>query len=139
MPVDLRPKRGLRRDQLSNSDPDWILAMTQLEKEENRVETEAQEGAGQEGPEASADAGRVLTWRLCHVGQFDYYELAGAGCSVTLEPRPAYCDRGHWIGKADGPLDLDGQDGFPRYYMDFERAKAELHDWLIWRLERLGR
>lgn len=53
---------------------------------------------------------------------------------VTLEPRPVYCDRGHWIGKCHGVTDLDGADAFPRYYMDCDRAKAELADWLKWRV-----
>lgn len=58
------------------------------------------------------------------------------GASVTLEPRPPYCDRGHWIGKVFGVADIDGADAFPRYYMDEQRAKDELADWLRWRLKK---
>jgi len=54
---------------------------------------------------------------------------------VTLGKRNAYCDRGHWDGKVFGVPDIDWQDGFPRYYMDERRAKAELAAWLEWRLK----
>jgi len=54
---------------------------------------------------------------------------------VTLAPRNAYCDRGHWDGKVFGVEDIDWQDGFPRYYMDETRAKQELAAWLEWRLK----
>jgi hypothetical protein len=57
--------------------------------------------------------------------------------SVTIEPRPAYCDRGHWFAKAYGPLDIAAADSFPRYFMDLERAKAEMKEWLVWRVQRL--
>ena len=58
------------------------------------------------------------------------------GVSVgALEPRPFYCDRGHWMFRCDLP-DVDGHDGFPRYYMDLERAKDEIEAWLGWRLWR---
>ena len=52
-----------------------------------------------------------------------------------IEPRPAYCDRGHWKFGCELP-GLDGHDGFPRYYMDFETARAEIIAWLNWRLWR---
>lgn len=59
---------------------------------------------------------------------------------VTLETRPPYCDRGHLMGKSFGYVgnvedvpDIDAADAFPRYFMDEERAKAELADWLHWR------
>ena len=53
----------------------------------------------------------------------------------SLEARPHYCDRGRWMFRCDLP-DLDGADGFPRYYMDLERAKDEIVAWLNWRLWR---
>ena len=55
---------------------------------------------------------------------------------VWLGPRPPYCDRGHWYAGVEGIATIDAADGFPRYYMDLERAKAELAEWLVWRLER---
>ena len=54
---------------------------------------------------------------------------------VTVEPRPAYCDRGHWIGKVFGVEDIDSHDSFPRYYMDWTRATDEMREWLHWRLK----
>lgn len=75
-------------------------------------------------------------WRPCG----DYEAVYGTVCYVTLEPRQKYCDRGNWIAKiflnptasfqARLRLDLDGQDGWPRYYMDYTRAKLEVEDWL---------
>jgi hypothetical protein len=62
------------------------------------------------------------------------YRLEGS--FVTLEPRPHYCDRGHWIGKVFGVADIDSGDSFPRYFMDEKRARAELAAWLHWRLKK---
>jgi hypothetical protein len=57
--------------------------------------------------------------------------------TVWLDPRPVYCDRGHWVAGLDGfPLGLDNADSFPRYFMDLERAKLEMSDWLKWRIVR---
>lgn len=54
---------------------------------------------------------------------------------VTLAKRNAYCDRGHWSGQVFGVDDIDHADSFPRYFMDEKRAKAELAEWLHWRLK----
>lgn len=53
---------------------------------------------------------------------------------IWMTRRPVYCDRGHWQANVNGVPSLDGQDGFPRYFMDLERAKLEMEDWLEWRL-----
>jgi hypothetical protein len=45
-----------------------------------------------------------------------------------------YCDRGRFVGKVFGVPDIDGADSFPRYYMDIDRAKLEMAEWLDWRL-----
>lgn len=69
-------------------------------------------------------------------GQRGWYEIKGKSCTIYLEPRPAYCDRGHWYAKLDGiglDLHIDGADGWPRYYFDIERARLELEEWLKWR------
>lgn len=68
-------------------------------------------------------------------GDKGWYEIKGKNCTIYLEPRPAYCDRGHWYAKLDHepPLNIDYADGWPRYYFDFDRAKLELEDWLRWR------
>lgn len=55
---------------------------------------------------------------------------------VQVVPRPPYCDRGHWLGNVYGVPYIDIQDAFPRYYMDLERAKLEMSEWLRWRLEQ---
>ena len=57
---------------------------------------------------------------------------------VYLMPRPHYCDRGHWYAVVDGIGNLDDADAFPRFYMDLDRAKQELAEWLAWRLEENG-
>lgn len=63
-----------------------------------------------------------------------YQEIYGKQCSITLEPRISYCDRGNWIAKlhpvGELAMEIDGCDGWPRYYFDEERAKLELVAWL---------
>jgi len=59
----------------------------------------------------------------------------GIQIHVWIAPRPSYCDRGHWVACVNGIPYIDDQDAFPRYYMDIERAKAEMKDWLYWRLK----
>ena len=46
-------------------------------------------------------------------------------------PRPPYCDRGSWLVLVEtiGIDGLDCQEGFPRYYFDTDRMKAEIEDW----------
>jgi hypothetical protein len=54
-------------------------------------------------------------------------------CQVTIEPRPVYCDRGRFIAKAFPrhlALGFDEQDGWPRYYFDWDRMLAEIDAWL---------
>lgn len=63
-----------------------------------------------------------------------WLEIKGKNCSITLEPRPSYCDRGNYIAKIFPTdnliLSIDGQDLWPRYYMDFDRAIKEIEDWM---------
>jgi len=54
-----------------------------------------------------------------------------------ITKRPAYCDRGHWQVNIALPLDLDEQDGFPRYYMTLETAKKETELFLDWRINKV--
>ena len=65
---------------------------------------------------------------------FGLQSIMGKECEITLEPRPYYCDRGNFLAKifAFGNLwrDLDDNDGWPRYFFDEERAKAEIEAWL---------
>jgi hypothetical protein len=50
-----------------------------------------------------------------------------------ITARPPYCDRGHWQFNSELP-GLDRQDGFPRYFMDLDRAKIEAEEWTRWRM-----
>ena len=66
----------------------------------------------------------------------EFYEaIQGKSCEITLEPRPFYCDRGNWLAKLfareELAKDIDDADGWPRYYMNKERAKLEIEDWLL--------
>lgn len=73
-----------------------------------------------------------------------WFMIEGRDCEISLEPRPFYCDRGNWVAKIhlkrDGDwvkLNLDEQDGWPRYYFDYDRAMAEIEAWLIKRKQML--
>lgn len=66
-----------------------------------------------------------------------WWQMFGRDCEITIEKRPHYCDRGNFIAKIhnrpDGDarrLNLDGADGWPRYYFDLDRAKLEIEAWL---------
>lgn len=66
----------------------------------------------------------------------DHYQTCrGRECVITLEPRPAYCDRGNFLAQLFPhgalALSIDYQDGWPRYYFDEGHAKAEIDAWLI--------
>lgn len=66
-------------------------------------------------------------------------QLAGLHCCIELRARPAYCNRGNWIAGIAwfAPLSIDAADGWPRYYFDRARAKAEIEAWLDKRGERM--
>lgn len=73
-----------------------------------------------------------------------WWRVIGQDCEITIEARPAYCDRGNWIAKifnrSGGDarrLNLDHQDGWPRYYFDLDRAKQECEAWLQKRQQAL--
>jgi hypothetical protein len=65
--------------------------------------------------------------------------IAGASCVVWISQRPFYCDRGHWLAHIEcfQPLymEMDAVDLWPRYYMDLNRGKAEVEDWMRFRRE----
>lgn len=73
-----------------------------------------------------------LKWRKHKTFGTVWYMVKRGPVEVSLEPRPPYCDRGNWIAKVFpiGETDLDHQDGWPRYYMNFIRAQQEVEDWL---------
>ena len=66
-----------------------------------------------------------------------WWEIDGLDIQVWLQPRPKYCDRGNFLANVDlrptgraRRANLDAHDGWPRYYMDFDRAKLEIEAWL---------
>lgn len=70
--------------------------------------------------------------------------VSGKNCTIYLEQRPHYCDRGNWVAKlfvnaGAHPIKLfiDEADGWPRYYFDYDRAKLEIQAWLTKRKEEL--
>jgi len=64
----------------------------------------------------------------------DLYNIVINGRDVGwITKRPAYCDRGHWQVNITLP-DLDGADGYPRYYMSRKAAVSETEAFLKWRL-----
>ena len=77
-----------------------------------------------------------LTWESS--GRYGFESTEAGGYVITFEPRPAYCDRGRFVVKAfnaPGHVNpIDWADAFPRYYMDEARAKAEIADWLAFRI-----
>jgi hypothetical protein len=60
--------------------------------------------------------------------------IAGEECVIWIEARPGWCDRGRVRATVDcwGKLGatFDHQDGWPRYYFNLERAKAEIEEWI---------
>lgn len=55
---------------------------------------------------------------------------------LYIEPRQHYCDRGRYLVKAHtinwqpGDDIIDDQDGFPRYYFNFDCMLIEIEDFL---------
>jgi hypothetical protein len=76
-------------------------------------------------------------WKLAveHTGLEELY--LDSEMVAWLQPRPSYCDRGHWQVNVDVP-NLDDADGFPRYYMKKDVAISETEAFLRWRLFKEG-
>jgi hypothetical protein len=59
--------------------------------------------------------------------------------SFYMQPRPNYCDRGHWQVMCEGFWDenkinsIDEADFFPRLYMSLASAKDEIQRFVAWR------
>lgn len=83
---------------------------------------------------------RYNTWNLKYTGLIHPKKTS---VHAFIQKRPHYCDRGHYqlnieIFREDEPWgELDPQDGFPRYYMNFETAILECELFLIWRLLKI--
>lgn len=76
------------------------------------------------------------------IDAFGVHTMRGRHYLVWINARPSYCDRGNWLAHLDPlpgadrlAIDLDSQDGWPRYYFDLDRAKAECVAWLAKRGE----
>lgn len=72
---------------------------------------------------------------LTAAGRKPIWHINGLDCSIEICARPAYCNRGKLIAtiQAEGDLrrlSLDAADGWPRYYFDLDRAKAEVEAWM---------
>jgi hypothetical protein len=72
-----------------------------------------------------------------------WVKVLGRDCYLTVEGRPAYCDRGNWIvkaflkpGKTVVDLSIDSADGFPRYYFGTACCASEITMWLQARGQR---
>lgn len=65
----------------------------------------------------------------------EWWSVNGRECEITIERRPHYCDRGNFIAKVHPrgmfATSFDGQDGWPRYYFDWDRMIAEIEAWLV--------
>ena len=66
-----------------------------------------------------------------------YEEIEGLDCLVWISKRPNYCDRGNFWAQVDvksggnaARLNLDAADAWPRYYMNLDRAKLEIEEWM---------
>jgi hypothetical protein len=73
-------------------------------------------------------------WKLVHGFA---HRILGLDCQIDISPRPDYCDRGNWLAHIETKpggnnlrLYIDGQDAWPRYFFDLNRAKLEIEDWL---------
>ena len=63
-----------------------------------------------------------------------WVDIKGQDCTLCLEKRPSYCDRGRYTVKVQVPdptkFTVDGADMFPRYYFRFSHMILEMYDWL---------
>ena len=77
---------------------------------------------------------------LKHITELNVYGNKIVGeVELLIEQRPVYCDRGHYTGKVFGITSIDEADFFPRFYMRLSVAKAEMKEWLQWRLYKIDR
>jgi len=77
-------------------------------------------------------------WKWVHNDEYDdVWDLMDGDTRLAdICPRPAYCDRGHWLGNVEIP-GLDNADMWPNYYMSLQRAKDEIRDFLKWRIYQI--
>lgn len=76
-------------------------------------------------------------------GEYGEYNLTihgplGRPIRAWITRRPDYCDRGHVQLQIDG-VQIDGADGFPRYFFSFDEADKHCRAFLKWRLLQMPR
>ena len=72
-------------------------------------------------------------WQQTRDGSWYIY---GRDTEITLEEMPEDCEVGFWMAKLITnihELEQDPGTGWPRYYFDLDRAKAECEAWLAQR------
>jgi hypothetical protein len=68
-----------------------------------------------------------------------WWSIDGKVHHLSIHRRPTYCDRGRFqvdispVAGAGYAYSIDDSDGFPRYFMNFDRMMDELREWLDWR------
>lgn len=65
---------------------------------------------------------------------YNTWNISADGAHVSIAHRPHWCDRGRYVAVVTGVGDIDRADEFPRYFMNLERAKDEMAEWLGWRI-----
>jgi hypothetical protein len=82
----------------------------------------------------------ALDWDLDKYGYYTLNVRVGNKLArVFIEPRPNYCDRGHWFVNCEyftdeiGINSIDRGDCFPRPYMSLDVAKSETLKFIVWR------
>lgn len=61
-------------------------------------------------------------------------DLNNQPVKAYLTARQWYCDRGHFMFQIDGDLNIDEQDGFPRYFFSEPEADDHVRTFLAWRM-----
>lgn len=73
-------------------------------------------------------------WIIVHSSNVNWQNIRGKNCMVSLAPTFAN-NRGNYLAAVESfdqtLLTVNHADGFPRYYFDLGRAKAEIEAWLI--------
>lgn len=63
-----------------------------------------------------------------------HWEVIRPYCTITIEKRPPWCDRGRYIAKVfpigSFVMEFDSQDGWPRYYFGWDGMLVEIEEWL---------
>lgn len=89
-------------------------------------------------------AAPIGAWIIVHSSHVIYQNIRGRDCMVSLAPTFA-SSRGNYLAAVESfnqvTFTVDAAHGFPRYYFNLGRAKAEIEAWLLARnqIPREGR